>query len=251
MSLVNPVRDTGRRTTMKLYCVYTPSHEGLLRDWFLPSLPGGLELVALPLQIEGRGDFLGVDFLQCIRDKIANLILSIRDNDGSWILWSDVDILFFERAPQALNDVVAHAGATRVFFQRERATGREVNTGFMLMRCCDETRRFFEDLGARLLREPDKNEQAIANEMLREGVAINWELLPDDFVARSHGWPPPARMSIYHANCTMGPNGVMQKIRQFRQVREIRGLLLPSGPVSVLSRFVDLGHRVRRRLGLG
>ncbi|MDX9767725.1 MAG: hypothetical protein RBT51_10330, partial [Ectothiorhodospiraceae bacterium] len=103
----------------------------------------------------------------------------------------------------------------------------------------------------RLVHEPDRNEQAIVNEMLREGAAINWELLPDEFAARSHGWPPPARMSIYHANCTVGPNGVKQKIRQFRLVRMIRGLRLPSGLVSTLSRVVGLGRRVRRRFGFG
>jgi hypothetical protein len=39
--------------------------------------------------------------------------------------------------------------------------------------------------------------------------------LPMDFYARSHGWTPPDDLIIYHANCTVAPGSVQQKICQF------------------------------------
>ena len=75
--------------------------------------------------------------------------------------------------------------------------------------------------------------------MLKEGVAFAWGHLPVDFVARTHGWPPPRRMSIYHANYTLGPNGVAQKIRQFKAVRAMQRFGLPAILYFIVTRSVE------------
>jgi hypothetical protein len=213
---------------MKIFSVFTPAHERLLRDWFLPGLPGGFEAVPIPLEIKGSGDFLSEEFLLCIREKISLVIASIKDNAGEWIIWSDIDILVFDGADEAIRTVIQNAGETLMFFQRERKTIGEVNTGFILIRCCEETGRFFAAVGAKLDRERGKNEQAVINEMLADGVDMPWGSLPAGFVARTHGWPPARGMYIYHANYTLGADGVGQKIKQFRAVLAMRKYGLPA-----------------------
>ncbi|MEP2777040.1 MAG: putative nucleotide-diphospho-sugar transferase [Luteolibacter sp.] len=207
---------------MKFYCTYTPAHEVLYRDWFLPSVPEGVEVVAIPSDISGSGDFLSEEFLRCIRAKVSMIVDSIDQNHGEWITWTDIDILLFPNLAERLGTIIANAGNKCLFFQMETKREGEVNTGFILIRCGEETAAFFREVGARLEREKGKNEQAVENEMLREGAAPAWGYLPVDFVARTHGWPPPREMAIYHANYTLGPDGVGQKIRQFRHVNAMR-----------------------------
>ena len=59
---------------MKIHCVYTPAHEVLYRDWFLPSVPVGMEVVAEPLPIAGEGNYLSEEFLRCIRAKMERVV---------------------------------------------------------------------------------------------------------------------------------------------------------------------------------
>ena len=65
--------------------------------------------------------------------------------------------------------------------------------------------------------------------MLKENpTRISWTYLPWSFYARTHGWPPPRHLSLYHANATPGKNGVDQKMRQFREVEFLRRYGLPA-----------------------
>lgn len=232
---------------MKLYCVYTPAHEILLRNWFSPSVPDGFEVIATPLQISGTGDFLSEEFLRCIRAKIALMVESIQSNRGSWILWSDVDILLHQGTKEALEQIICDASGRDLFFQRETRVEGEVNTGFILIRCGDLTEAFFRNVGARLEVETSKNEQAVENEMLRKGVEFSWGYLPASFVARTHGWPPPRLMAIYHANYTVGPQGVEQKIRQFKAVKAMQRFGWPAIAYFTLRRCVEKSLELIRR----
>ncbi|MBC8128101.1 MAG: hypothetical protein H8M99_13250 [Gloeobacteraceae cyanobacterium ES-bin-144] len=161
------------------------------------------------------------EFLRCIRKKIELIVQSIQDNRNEWIIWSDVDILFFDGLGQALQNVIGQANGKMLFFQKETKSDGEVNTGFILIQCCETTERFFREVGQRLEVERDKNEQAIENIMLQEGVIDCWGYLPVNFVARTHGWPPLRHKMIYHANYTVGSDGVGQKIRQFKAIRSM------------------------------
>jgi hypothetical protein len=201
---------------LKIYCAYTPSHEVLLRDWFMPSVPREFEVIQRPLPIVGAGDFASAEFLAAIAEKVRMISESITDNPGDWIVWSDVDIVFFRRAAARLAEAISGAGMHQLLFQREFRGDGDVNGGFIAIRCTDAVRAFFDEVGERLIVNPGKNEQDIYNVLLREPGVVEWGWLPKDFVARSHGWPPRRVMSIYHANCTAGPGGIEQKLRQFR-----------------------------------
>ncbi len=188
------------------------------------------------MEISGAGDFLSQEFLHCIRAKVGMIVDSILKNEGSWIVWTDIDILLFPPLLTRLDSIIASAEDEVLYFQREARTGQEVNTGFILIKCGTQTEAFFREAGSRLAKELSKNEQAIENEMLREGHAPPWGLLPEEFVARTHGWPPRRPMAIYHANYTLGPDGIGQKIRQFKQVRAMEKWGAPAVFVMILRR---------------
>jgi len=211
---------------MKIFCCYTPAHEVLLEDYFKPSLPADFELIAHPIQAAGPGDFLSPEFLECIRKKIDLVIRSLEENPGEIILWSDIDILFLRTSATALRTEFEESGK-KILFQRESPSSREVNTGFILCRASEETLRFFETIRSRLLASPERNEQGIANDLLSEGYPILWGHLPNDYYARTHGWPPAPSIRIYHANYTLGADGIGQKIKQFQQLRVMRKYGLP------------------------
>jgi len=228
---------------MKIFCCYTPAHEILYRDWFLPTVPAGFEVVPAEIDLTGPGDFLSREFIECIGRKVELILASLRENAGAAIIWSDVDIRFFALDGDAL---LAQLGAHDIAFQREGKTVEDVNTGFFVCRCNARVEAFFEKVREGLRRNPATNEQYVINDLLKGGPGdISWTRLPLAYYARTHGWPPPKEMALYHANATPGKDGVALKIRQFREVDFVRRY---GWPALVLTMIKYAPKRIRRLL---
>jgi hypothetical protein len=205
---------------MKLFCCYTPAHEILFTDIFAPSVSSAFTIANKRLEIAGAGDFLSAEFLECIHRKINLIIESIREHEGEIIVWSDIDIQFFDLTP---DDLVVCLGDADIAFQKEGPLTNEVNTGFVVCRCNKAVESFFAKVRDGLKERPQANEQWVVNLLLaHNGADIAWRYLPLRFYARTHGWPPPADMLIYHANFTAGANGIQKKIDQFHDVAFMR-----------------------------
>lgn len=205
---------------MKVFCCYTPAHKVLFEKYFRPSIPGGFALEAIQIDISGAGDFLSKEFLHCIRKKILLIRESIQTNTGSIIVWSDVDIAFFASPERDLKKSFHDRSDLQVLFQREGRRIRDVNTGFMALRCTEEVDGYFEKISRQLEKHEALNEQAVINQNLHGG--LRWDYLPWTYYARTHGWPPPRNLKIYHANYTKGRDGVGQKIRQLDEIQWIQ-----------------------------
>lgn len=231
---------------MKIYCCYTPAHEVLLRDYFGPSLPSDFELITNLIPLSGRGDFLSTEFLECIRRKMDAVIGSLERSPREVIVWSDIDIMFFEVTAKNLQTEFDSSGK-EILFQRESKITQEVNTGFIVCRSSPAMIHFFKEVKNRLLAQPDKNEQWIINDLLNSEITPKWGFLSGDYYARTHGWPPPPSIRIYHANYTLGPDGIGQKIRQFHELHLIRKFGLPAR-IYVAIRLT--ARKIKRRLGL-
>ena len=205
---------------MKLYCCFTPAHQILFERYFHPSAHKAFSIVPKRLAIEGAGDFLTREFIQCIWQKIDLVLETLLQNTGDVIVWSDIDIQFFDVLPEAL---LVQLGASDIAFQREGHNTSDVNTGFFVCRCSERTTAFFELVRVALRNNPSTNEQQVINELLRESSTdLDWAYLPFSYYARTHGWPPPSKLSLYHANGTVGSNGVQRKIQQFRELAFLR-----------------------------
>lgn len=217
---------------MKLFCCFTPAHEILYKTYFLPSVPPGFSVAPIEINIEGSGDFLSSEFLRCIDAKIGFIQQSLRDNLGDIIIWSDVDIQFFRLDVVKL---ISELGEHDIAFQREGSRVPDVNTGFFICRCNERVLEFFSIVKDKLKQMQGANEQYVINCLLQSGgnCHLSWAYLPLAYYARTHGWPPPRNLKLYHANATPGKNGIKKKIAQFRDLMVLRrfgllGLILTS-----------------------
>jgi hypothetical protein len=212
---------------MKVFCCFTPAHQVLFERYFSPSLPPDFEVITHRVEAAGHGDFLSPEFLECIRRKIDLILRSLRENEGEVILWSDVDIIFLRGSAADLKNELIESGKD-VLFQREGKNVPDVNTGFIVCRANSAVYQFFEQIRDGLLAHPEKNEQRVANELLQTGTTLSWGYLAWDYYARTHGWPPAKSIRIYHANYTMGKDGIGQKIKQFRELRLLQKYGFPA-----------------------
>jgi len=176
------------------------------------------------------------------------MVRSIAENPGNVIAWSDVDIRIFDLTPESL---AAELDALQcdILFQRESPRMEDVNTGFFVCRCTPSVVHFFQLVLSELELRPEENEQMVVNRLLLQddGVrngqgeipdpAVTWKHLPLSFYARTHGWPPPGRLSIYHANYTKGPDAIAQKMSQFGEIENIRNGGFPAWSWSVIKRL--------------
>lgn len=216
---------------------------------FLPSVPEGFEVRPTALGIDGPGDYLSGEFLRCIRAKLDLVEASIEENLGNVIVWSDVDIRFFDLSPSALAAEL-ESSACDILFQRESPRLKDVNTGFFVCRCTPAVLEFFTAVRSELESHPEKNEQMTVNRLIlnkefgmekpeneKRNPRISWNYLPGGFYARTHGWPPRRHLAIYHANYTKGRDGVGQKFAQFSEIASIERGGLPAWLWSVLRRM--------------
>jgi len=220
---IYPGHEYHTRMIIKLYCCYTKAHETLLRDYFLPSIPADVKVTAIPLDIDGDGDFLSPEFLECINRKISLIRDSLEQEENSIIIWADIDIIFLRDFAREVVRFMNTEGLD-IAFQKEGfgELAGEVNAGFIVMRTNDKVRNFYRRIEEELKTHPEKNEQPVINEVLQSGYDIAWKMLPIKFAARSQCWPPADDIVLYHANVTMGKGGVRKKIDQFKELRELR-----------------------------
>ncbi|MCC5835410.1 MAG: glycosyltransferase [Opitutales bacterium] len=207
---------------MKVFCCYTPAHEVLLNDYFIPSLPNDVSLTAFPLkEIQGNGDFLSKEFIQCINQKIDLIIDSLDQLEDTVIVWSDIDILCFKSFKLELESFIWGKNLD-IAFQKEGfgKWDKEVNTGFIAMRSNDRVRNFYKRVREAMNANPDLNEQPVINQLLQEeDLDLNWAMLPNHFATRSLKWPPDPDLTLYHANATEGTGAIQQKIQQFEELQ--------------------------------
>lgn len=196
---------------MKLYTILTPSHQGLYDRFFLPSLnTAEFELHALELPQAGTGDFLNDDFKAAIRFKLEKIVESIRDNLGKVIVWSDVDIQFFDLSAAHIEASMADPSLDFAG-QRLTSSGTRACGGFYAIRCSTKTCDFFEAVQEVTASRTNGNEQDAINLLLEEG-RLNWQLLGPEYYARTHGLFIPWKAVMHHATCLLPGDSVRQKV---------------------------------------
>lgn len=210
-----------RTNTLKLYTQYTAAHEVLFREFFQPSIPAGIELIVETPQLMGAGDYYSSEWHSCILRKVAILIEAVESNEGAEIIWADVDIEFFAFEPGKLLAMLLESGRD-ILFQRERRRGEdEVNTGFFICRCNASTLGFFRRVAEVMAAEQNPNDQITINRLLPGSTDVSWGFLPAEYYARTHGFPPPRRPVLYHANYTTASPSVPLKCKQLAEMRRM------------------------------
>lgn len=235
---------------MKIFTCITPAFEKLFNDHFVPSLTPNLELINHTINLQGQGDYLSEEWLECINHKVHLILRSIQANPGEIIIWSDVDIIFFADPEPEIQKIFQDPRIS-IAMQHESKHNPYINGGFLVIRSNKESEAFYQKLLELLPKFfPEEHEQDVMNKMLHSPeykFDIGWAHLPWSFSARSHGWPPPRNLTMYHANYTSGKDGLGQKLKQFKEIRWIQKYGIPA---IILTSIPKIPNRIKRWLGL-
>jgi len=217
--------------SLKVFTLVTPSHERLLSDWFLRTLPSDchpiVHRVDAPPVEYGTGQWHRV---VAYKFDVLEQAFASEPVDSVFVM-SDVDVRFY--SPFAA-DIPRRLEGRDVLFQNNRpgASHRynHLCTGFMIIRCCERARSFFTRARTILLEadHPLTGDQGSCIAALEEDPErIRYALLPDTYWtpdrASRHWQPgqplaPPAGIVLHHANKTIG---VANKIAQLNEAERL------------------------------
>lgn len=161
----------------------------LYQRFFRPSLCDEWNVVYHELKTKAAADFATQSFKRIIHEKVSRLvneILSSEDPQGAFLL-SDIDIQFFGPCDSVVQEKLARHD---IVFQKEQASGPEVNTGFIAMRPTPQVKDLWSEVERRLAQslEEDEfvNEQQLVNLLLPTRTSLNWSTFPDEIWAWSN-----------------------------------------------------------------
>ena len=116
---------------MRIVSICSPSHEVLRDRWFLPTVPQGFKAeVSEVEQLCPTGEYGSQGWREATLAKFQPIKAAIADHPNELILFSDVDVRFFDLEPRHL---VEELGDCDIAFQREDAKG-QVCTGLFVFR---------------------------------------------------------------------------------------------------------------------
>lgn len=219
---------------MKLYAYYT-EEMSQLKDLFFNSIKDDWDInIEKWDSFDGNSNFGSEQFRLITTKKLYFLLEKIKENIGSIIIYSDVDIQFFRSCNNIILDLI---DGNDLLFQSEKVNSNKViNSGFIVIRCNENTLKMFKECSDMRI---DKNvtsyfDQTILQYYITTNTYIRWTVLPIEFYNRSFGVAIPQNIVLHHATCTEPKtiNGreissLEQKIKQLEAVRnEIQDIKL-------------------------
>jgi len=200
---------------MKLYTVFTESHYGMFKDYFIKSFPfdPNLELVVkFKPQVCPSSEFHSEGWRDTMMYKVQCFIdAAYETENGKCFMFSDPDIQFFKPFH---DEILNYLGDADAIFQNDFGGG--VNTGFFMMRSTPKTRAFLQTVKGNLHHFPEEQvcfNHLLGNFPIYQKIAFNWKMLPvkywtyGEIAARTGktwtGEEPfdiPSDIVIHHAN---------------------------------------------------
>lgn len=218
----------------KLYAIYTDEVKEL-KDNFEASIKDDwdVEIAYFGKAGEGDGDFKSPGWTNLMRKRVHFLIEKIKENWGRVIIWSDIDIQFYDKCADLID--LALSGKD-IVYQAEHWPKKEVNVGFAAIRCNEKTHDLYTSVLQYDLNSLPTAEQTAINEILsNNNIGVEWDVLPNQFYAMSHYMYnqalPPRDVVLHHANCTVPEiiNGKkIGSIELKRQQFELANKYIPS-----------------------
>jgi len=248
---------------MKLYALYTPSHEIFKDRWFLPTLREAYELVLEKCEPYcPSGSFMSEGWMKVMSRRIDLILRAVDENPDRVFVVSDVDIQFFGPTRPAIErfmrglDFAAQKDASDRLKARMPEMSGHLCAGFFACRGNEKTRRLWQDVRRYCEENPGRHDQHALNALLngfkarkrRNRYGIRWDYLPPSFFGPGPylgkgDWHPgrefelPEKILLHHANWT---KGIENKLRQLEHVRAKVGR----------RRELSRGSRLRKIRGL-
>ncbi|TET05940.1 hypothetical protein E3J79_04075 [Candidatus Dependentiae bacterium] len=220
-----------RNERIKLYAFYTPSHEKLLNEWFLPSLRScdNYEIILERFEQEcPSGTFMEHGWFDTMSHKVDLIIRAIKENWGDIFVHADVDIQFFGPTQQVIRELMHDKD---MLFQLDTPYGMPC-AGFFACRGNVKTLSVWQEIGNMLTdKNNKKNDQLLLWDLIkvRNPYSVKWSYLPSDkFIGGGtftgnvweSGMPltVPGGVLMHHANSTIG---MENKIKQLQHAHTI------------------------------
>ena len=150
---------------MKLYTYYTPSHQILKDEWFVPTLQDDYELCLQKYTQDcPSGNYKEEGWRKAMLRKSDLIIQAIKDNWNEIFVYSDIDIQFFRSMK---TEVAKLMQGKDLLFQRD-SPGGSLCAGFFICRANHKTLKLWCDIQNALTKNDDKNkdDQDILNDLL-------------------------------------------------------------------------------------
>lgn len=218
---------------IRMYALYTPSHEVLKDKFFLPSIKDDFEIVLeFCEQSCSSAKFMQEGWTDTTMRKVDLIIRAIQENWGNVFIFSDVDIQFFEPMQDIILELIE---GKDIVMQRNNPEG-VLCTGFFACRANEKTLRLWQDVKKTMQLSESYSDQNSFNKCIKKRSKKNpydiaWDYLPETFFGggtltayKGYLWKPgmdlpiPDGIVMHHANWT---NGVKHKIAQLKYVRKL------------------------------
>lgn len=161
---------------------------------------------------------MDASYLATLTQKTELIAQSVRDNLGDIIIWSDIDIQFFDFHPAEI--VLGMEGDQLDLLFQELKPGLGLACGgFYAVRCSERTAEFFRRVVEVTRDQMNGFDQDAINLLLREGFSgVRHGFLPRRYYARIHGFVPPRDLALHHATCVTPGASVQQKLDLLGQI---------------------------------
>ena len=224
--------DSFSQQKIKLYALYTPSHEVLKDRFFLPSIQDDFDIILeFAEQTCQSAHFMDKGWTDTTMHKVDLIIRAIEENRGEIFIFSDVDIQFFGPIQDTILTLME---GKDIIMQRNNPEG-VLCTGFFACRANEKTLRLWKDVKKIMEKNKSNSDQISFNQCIKKGskknpYGISWAYLPNNFFGAGtltaytgYLWKPgmslpiPDDILLHHANWT---KGVKNKIAQLRYVKD-------------------------------
>ena len=216
---------------IRLYALYTPSHEVLKDTFFLPSLQDDFEVIfEFCEQTSPSATFMSEGWTQTTMRKVDLIIRAIEETWGDFFIFSDVDIQFF----QPMQDIIIGLMEGKDIIMQKNNPEGVLCTGFFACRSNEKTLHLWKDVKKTMEKKQSHSDQISFNQCIKRNSKKNpygviWAYLPDTFFGggtltayAGYLWKPgktlpiPQDIMMHHANWTQG---ILNKIAQLEYVR--------------------------------
>lgn len=214
---------------IKLYALSTPSHDILKDTFFLPSIQDDFDII---IQQEEQtcqsAQFMENGWTKTTIKKVDLIIQAIHENWGSFFIFSDVDIQFFQPIQELIIQCIEN---NDLVIQRNSPDG-VLCSGFFACRANEKTLALWRDVKKTMEDNPKQSDQISLNQCIKRNSKknpydIRWDYLPDIFFGGGtltgclwypgQKLPIPANIIMHHANWT---RGIANKIAQLTYVKQ-------------------------------
>jgi hypothetical protein len=200
---------------MKIYTIHTPTHDGLYKNHFLPSLPDGFVVHSKVIEQEcATGSYYREGWDKTCFRKVLYYKQICEQNQGETYVFSDVDIQFFGMTPE---DLLSELGDYDIACQND--TGMIYCSGFWVCKGNERTL----DLFTSMVEKYHLEDQTSLNEQIWRARA---KFLSHRFFTIGHSvgaqWKDqqfdiPKDILMHHGNWTVG---LYNKDLLLKRVRE-------------------------------